>query len=120
MSDIREELKFEVVHFGVNCENSISAKREAEIFADLFGLPLKEGKSSIYAGPLIEIMKGSGRGKCGHIAIAANDILKARKYLEDKGLKFDDDSIKYDSEGNPIVIYLKDEIAGFAVHLLQR
>lgn len=119
MSDIREELGFEVVHFGVNCDDDLRAKKDAEVFASLFGLPIKEGKSSIYAGSFIELMKGGGRGRCGHIAVATKDINKAQKYLEDLGWEFDPTSAKHNSEGNLIVIYLKAEIAGFAIHLLQ-
>ncbi|NLW55232.1 MAG: VOC family protein [Firmicutes bacterium] len=118
MDKMSTELGFKVLHFGVNCDDEQSAKKVAVIFGSVFGLPLKEGKSSIFAGPLIELMKGSGRGRCGHIAIGTNDLDKARKYLEDLGMEFDDHSVKYDSEGKPILIYLKEEIAGFAVHLL--
>ena len=120
MSDIRNELGFEVVHFGINCDDGPKAKDTAETFARLFGFSVKEGKSSIYAGPRIEIMKGSGRGKCGHIAIATNDINKARTYLEGLGLQFDSSSQKYDKQGKLIVIYLKDDIGGFSIHLLQK
>ena len=120
LSNIREELDFEIVHFGVNCVDELEARKNAETFAAIFGFPIKEGKDSIYASPSIEIMKGSGRGKCGHIAVASNDIHKAQKYLENQGLEFDPTSVKYSNEGNLIVIYLKNEIAGFAIHLLQR
>ncbi len=116
--DIREELGFKVAHIGVNCADEESAKKTADFFNRIFGLPLKEGKSSIFASPMIEVMKGAGPGCCGHLAIGTNDLEKARKYLEGLGLEFDDQSVKYDSEGQPIAIYLKEEIAGFAVHIL--
>ena len=120
MSISIEDLDFEVAHFGVNCDDETEAKVTAKIFATLFGLPIKEGKSSIYTGPLIELMKGEGRGRCGHIAITTKDIGKAKEYLEGLGYEFDPTSVKYDNEGNLIVIYLRDEIAGFAIHLLQK
>ncbi|MDI3480413.1 MAG: 2-dehydro-3-deoxyphosphogluconate aldolase / (4S)-4-hydroxy-2-oxoglutarate aldolase [Tepidanaerobacteraceae bacterium] len=119
MSDIKEELGFEVIHFGINCIDEENARRAAGFFSDVFGLSAKEGKDSIFSGSSIEIMKGAGRGRCGHIAISTKDIHRAREYLESLGLEFDPESKKYDSEGNLIVIYLKKEIAGFAVHLLQ-
>lgn len=120
MSDIKEELGFEVIHFGINCIEEENAKKTAGFFSEVFGLPLKEGKDSIFAGPSVELMKGAGRGKCGHIAISTKDIIKAKGYLESMGLEFDPESKKYNSEGRLVVIYLKNEIAGFAVHLLQR
>ena len=39
--------------------------------------------------------------------------------LENRGVKFDYQSAKYDEQGNMIFIYLKDEIAGFAYHLVK-
>ncbi|NLM96124.1 MAG: VOC family protein [Halanaerobiaceae bacterium] len=120
MSTGFEDLGFEAVHIGVNCEDDLEAGKTAEFFAKFFAFPLKEGNSSIFASPFIEIMKGDGRGKHGHIAIGTSDLLKAQKYIEEQGLVFDPESVKYNSEGEPILIYLKEEIAGFAVHLLQK
>jgi 2-dehydro-3-deoxyphosphogluconate aldolase/(4S)-4-hydroxy-2-oxoglutarate aldolase len=111
---------FEVVHLGINAADHEKALAAAQWFGSLFGWPAQQGKDSIYAGPKLEIMKGSGRGTYGHIAVATNDIHAAQAYLEGKGCAFAADSAKYDHQGKMIVIYLKDEIAGFAVHLLQR
>lgn len=118
--DIMKAFKFEVSHFGVNVTTEVEALAEAEKFSDLFGLQPAVGKDSVYAGPRIELMKGKGRGTCGHIGIATDDIHGALAYLEGLGCSFDPASSKYDKDGRLIVIYLKDEIAGFAVHLLQR
>ena len=111
---------FKVAHIGVNCENEEDAMEQAKIFADLFGLPTSVGKDSIYSGPFLELMKGSGRGKHGHIAIVTEDIYKARKTLEERGHAFDENSAKYDENDRMIVIYMEREIAGFAIHLLQQ
>ena len=40
--------------------------------------------------------------------------------LEKRGFVFDESSFKYDAKGNITVAYLKDEIAGFAVHFNQK
>lgn len=120
MKDIQRELNFEVVHFGVNCADGEEAAKEAGKFASIFGLPIKDGQNSIYAGPLVELMKGAGKGTCGHIGIAADNVSKARAYLESQGLEFDLSTARYDGEGNINFIYLKNEIAGFAVHIMQR
>ena len=118
--DILEKIGFEVVHLGINANDQKTALAVAQCFEMFFGWPVEQGTQSIYAGPKLEIMKGDGRGTHGHIAVAVNDIHEAKAYLERKGCTFRDESAKYDAEGNLIVIYLKDEIAGFAVHLLQR
>ena len=118
--DILGKFGFEIVHLGINASDQRTASVVAQWFKTFLGLPVKEGTQSIYAGPKLEIMKGDGRGTHGHIAVAVNDIYEAKIYLEGEGCVFDDKSAKYDAEGNLIVIYLKDEIAGFALHLLQR
>ncbi|MFA5658291.1 MAG: VOC family protein [Oscillospiraceae bacterium] len=115
------DLNFEVVHFGVNCENEIEALEAARAFEFLFGIaPIKNSKDSVYSGPLVELMKGNGRGRHGHIGIACDDIHRARELLENKGIEFDEGSVKYDDNGSLLVIYMKKEIAGFAVHIIQR
>ncbi len=115
------ELEFEVAHFGVNCENEKEALEAAGIFELLFGIkPIKNSKDSVYSGHLIELMKGKGRGRHGHIGFACRDIRKARELLENKGIEFDEGSVKYDDNGSLLVIYMKMEIAGFAVHIMQR
>ncbi len=115
-----ENINFEVVHLGINTPDNETALAAAKMFGALFGWQVEPGKDSIYAGPKLELMKGGSRGTCGHIAVAVNDIHGAKAYLESKGCAFAADSAKYDPEGKLIVIYLQDEIAGFAVHLLQR
>lgn len=113
-------LRFEVSHFGVNVATEDEALEKADVFFTLFGLKTVVGKDSVYAGPRIELMKGKGRGTCGHIGIATDDIHGAMTYLEGLGCNFDPASSKYDEAGKLIVIYLDTEFAGFAVHLLQR
>ena len=56
MSTGFEDLGFEAVHIGVNCEDDLEAGKTAEFFAKFFAFPLKEGNSSIFASPFIEIM----------------------------------------------------------------
>ena len=64
-------------------------------------------------------MKQNGRGTKGHIAVGCNSVMRARAYLESQGFEFDESSIKM--KGDKLnLIYLKDEIGGFAVHLLQK
>ncbi len=114
-----ENLKFEVAHIGINCENEKDALRFAELFSLMFNFDIKKGNSSIFASKSIELMKNKYLGQNGHIAIKTNDMDNAIKVLSIKGLEFDDNTLKFDSEGNKLAIYFKDEIAGFAIHLLK-
>jgi 2-dehydro-3-deoxyphosphogluconate aldolase/(4S)-4-hydroxy-2-oxoglutarate aldolase len=112
-------LGFSVMHIGVNPDNE-SADKIVGFFNKLFGFSLRETSSSFFAGDFIEVMKQSGLGAKGHIAIGTNSVPKAAAYLERQGLSLNLDSVKKDDGGNMTFAYLKEEIAGFAVHLLQR
>ena len=75
--------------------------------------------SSIFAGTGIEVMKTPFRGAKGHIGIKTNFIERAKAYLEMQGFEFDPASANV-KDGQLKAIYLKDEIAGFAIHLVQK
>ncbi len=114
-------LGFELAHIGVNAENEVEAQKAADRFAFIFGMPAKAGNSSIFAGKALEVMKTPYLGKNGHIAIATNYIVRAVNYLENVlGVEFDMDTAKKDNKGNLKAVYLKEEIGGFAVHLVQK
>jgi 2-dehydro-3-deoxyphosphogluconate aldolase/(4S)-4-hydroxy-2-oxoglutarate aldolase len=113
-------LGFSLAHLGVNTENSEAAEKAANCFCSLFGFPLRETTNSVFAGDFIEIMRQAGTGGRGHIAIGTNSVTKAAAYLERQGIALNTDSVKKDSGGNMTFVYLKEEIAGFAVHLVQK
>jgi 2-dehydro-3-deoxyphosphogluconate aldolase/(4S)-4-hydroxy-2-oxoglutarate aldolase len=112
-------LGFSVAHIGINSGNEADAMKAAKLFNGLFGYPLKDGNSSVFAGDGVEIMKTPGLGTHGHIAIKTNSLLRAAACLERTGIKFDYESAKKDAKGNITALYLKEEILGFALHLLQ-
>lgn len=111
---------FEIRHIGVNAGGDEEAAAAAKRLALLFGWPAKEGDSNYFIGEGIEIMKRGGRGQHGHIAIACNDLSRARHYLEGLGFRFDDSSLILGTNGKPRLLYLREEILGFALHLLQK
>ncbi|GHV84829.1 hypothetical protein AGMMS50230_04370 [Spirochaetia bacterium] len=113
-------LGFSVVHMGINTKNEDEAIRTAGSFGQLFGFHQKPGSGSVFAGDFLEVMKSPNYGTHGHIAVRVNSISKARYHLERQGYAFVNESIKKDAKGRMTVIYLKDEIGGFAVHLLQK
>lgn len=113
-------LGFELGHIGINGDNEEEAIKAAKMFETLFGFTAKIGNSSVFADKYIEVMKAPFRGKYGHIAIATNHISRAVAYLERNGVEMDYSTVKKDEKGNYPAIYLKEEIAGFAIHLLQK
>ncbi len=118
-SAVQKMLGFELMHVGVNCGTEEEAAQVARKFSALFGWPVKEGNSSVFAGGAIEAMKSPYLGKNGHIAVGCNSVVRAKAYLESQGFEFNEASLK-EKNGKPVAIYLKEEIGGFAVHLVQK
>jgi len=112
-------LGFEFAHLGINEEDEAKALHAANLLSHLFYLPLKEGASSLFAGPAFEVIKKRYLGKHGHIAIATNDINRAITYLKMKGISILLETAK-EKEGKLKVVYLDQEVSGFAIHLLQK
>ncbi len=115
---VRTMLGFELAHVGINAENEEEALATAKFFGDAFGFAPKNGNSSVFAGTAVEVMKAGGPGRLGHIGIKTNYIDRAVRYMESRGYEFEPG--KYDEKGNLTAIYFKQEIAGFAIHLVQK
>ena len=111
---VRTMLGFSLAHVGVNCANEGEAEQTAKTLCALFGLEYKAGSSSIFAGSAVECMKAPYLGKNGHIAIATNNLDRAVYHLGRQGVEFDESTRK------PKAIYLKGEVGGFAIHLVQK
>jgi len=112
-------LGFELAHIGINAENEKESLAAAEMFSDAFGFNLKKGNSSNFSGTGIEVNKSKGLGSMGHIAIRTNSIPRALYYLRKKGYEVDW-STRKGTEEKTVTVYLKKEIGGFALHLLQK
>ena len=117
---VKTMLVFELAHVGVNCENEAEAQQTAKTLCALFGLEYKAGNSSIFAGKAVECMKKPGRGANGHIAIATNNVDRAVYHLGRQGVEFIEESRVTDPKGKTKAIYLKNELSGFAIHLVQK
>ncbi len=118
---VQTMLGFELAHVGVNEESAEAAERAARRFAFIFGMQEKPGDSNIFVGTALEVMKSPYLGKHGHIAIRTNYIERAVNYLSTVlGVEFDEKTAGRDEKGRLKIIYLKEEIGGFAVHLVQR
>lgn len=117
---VMKMLGFKLVHVGINCENDQEAQKGARIVCSLFGLDCKVGNSSTFAGSEFEFMHTKYLGTHGHIAIATNFPDRARCYLERMGVEFNEETAKYDEKGNLTIVYLKDEVCGFALHIVKK
>ena len=118
---VKKMLGLEFIHMGINNESSEEAMKGAKIFEMMFGMPIRETSKSVFAGDAFEFMCGKGPGKCGHIAIRTNFVDRAMAYFKRMGFEFDESSVTYDDKtGKPKFAYFKDEVCGFAIHLLQK
>jgi len=113
-------LGFTLAHVGIGTKNDGEALKAANLFGAMFGFAVKDGNSSVFAGDGIEVLKTPAPGANGHIAIGTNSVLRAVAYLERNGVTFDHANAKKDAKGNVFAIYMKEEILGFGVHLLQK
>lgn len=110
--------KFCLAHIGINTANAEEAEKTAKMFELLFGFEVRETNGSYFAGDAVEAIKGSYKGTNGHIAVGTENVAVAQAELESRGFVFDPDTAKYRDDGVLNAIYLKDEICGFAVHLV--
>ena len=113
-------LDFKIKHVGVNAKDTEDAMKTASLFGGMLQQPVLPNPRSVFAGDLVEVMSGCGRGTHGHIAISCNEVSRAVAYLESKGIEFNYDSLEYDQKGKMKLIYCKEEIGGFAVHLADK
>ena len=117
---VERMLGFAFIHLGINCESAEEAGGIADALFSVFGLPKKDGPKSVFAGSSIEIMKYRDKGTRGHIGIRTDDIERAVAWLSSRGVAFDfENSVGY-RDGKLNKIYIRQEIGGFAFHLLQK
>ncbi len=112
-------LGFELAHLGVNEADAGRAMQSAETMARLFFMAVKDGNSSTFAGAGFEFMKKPYLGSHGHIAISTVSIPRAAAWLKRKGICTKPETAK-EKDGKVTAVYLDLDVAGFAVHLLQK
>jgi len=111
---------FSVGHVGINASSEEEARSIANQLCFLFGQKYTEFPGACFAGCVAEVVKPSAngqRGRNGHIAINSRDIDRAAAYFRRIGIAFDEESAGYNAAGQMTVIYFKDDIGGFAIHL---
>ena len=112
-------LGFEVAHVGINCDDADASESVCGDFGAAFDFAVRLGNSSNFASNGIEVMKSRYLGDKGHIAVRTNKMEAAIAELEKRGFEVDMSTAK--TKGGRInAVYLKNEIGGFAVHLLQK
>jgi len=109
---------FELIHFGINT-NSIDDAKTAALSFESFGMNANVGSSSTLMDTTIELMHSQFRGTHGHIGYKCFNVERSLKYLSLHGFTPEEDTIKLDGKGRIKVVYLNEEIEGFAIHLVR-
>lgn len=118
---VKSMLGLEFVHMGINSGSEEEASKGAKLFEVMFGMKSRATSKSIFAGDAFEFMCGVGPGTHGHIAIRTNFVDRAMAYFKRMGFSFDESTVTYDDKtGKPKFVYFKEEICGFAIHLVQK
>ena len=112
-------LDFRVVHVGINNSSKEEEDKQAERIAEIFGFAQDKHSASTFASAGIEVCGKRFPGTHGHIAIGTSDCERAMYHLQKKGVLFDEETKKY-KNGRLLSIYLKEEIGGFAFHLVEK
>ncbi|MCI9163035.1 MAG: bifunctional 4-hydroxy-2-oxoglutarate aldolase/2-dehydro-3-deoxy-phosphogluconate aldolase [Lachnospiraceae bacterium] len=114
-------LNFSFAHVGINVDKVRAGYEAIFRLADTFDLILGNTRSSSYVGHEVEITKQpfKVRTEHGHLGYFTDNLERAIFYLEKKGIEFNYDSVK-PWKDKPYVIYLKEDLAGFAIHIEER
>ena len=113
--------RYTLKHIGFNTTDDPSAQALTDTLCHLFNVERgRETPVSLFTDSLFEVMKYEDpvkRGVHGHIALQTDDVEGAMADLRAKGITFQEDSIKRDSQGKVTFVYLEQQVGGFAVHL---
>ncbi|MCH3968300.1 MAG: VOC family protein [Atopobiaceae bacterium] len=120
VSDPVADLGLRIAHIGINAASDAEAEAVAAKFQALMGLPRNAvAPISVFSGTLVETMKGCGRGEKGHIGFHVDDIPAAEEYFSGRGFEVDEASRKLNPDGTTFLVYFKEQVGGFAIHLTQ-
>lgn len=111
-------LGFTLAHVGINTRSKEEATQNAQLLCKLFRLKPDERSKCTFAGPYVENMNYKFYGENGHIGFKSNNLFRAVAYFESEGFELNWDSAQRNSTGELTCIYLKDEIGGFAIHVI--
>ncbi len=115
----RAALGFRLAHIGINHGSREEAEKNASLLCKIFNLLPVEHTSCVFAGTAVECNDFQGPGEKGHIGFKTFSMVRALAWLEELGVELREDYRKYDADGNLSCVYLKDEIGGFAIHIVK-
>ena len=108
-----------VKHVGINTKSEDEAWEVAAPLARLMGLMPRETEKAVFSGDLTENMKVESLGTYGHIGFGVIDCEAAIRYFVNRGMTLREETKRFDEQGRCIFAYFKEEVGGFAIHLVQ-
>ncbi len=112
-----KKLGLRISHIGVNPQSDVEFDKVTKLFSLILGVDVMHTPVSCMVGTQVEVMRPTGRGKNGHIAIHANDIAAAESFIQDCGFSIDETSRRLAADGTTHLVYLAESICGFDIHL---
>lgn len=113
------EIGFKPYHLGMNSRDRDDALTKAKTLSSLFGVPMIETRRSFLIGDLAEVMMLPYLGYHGHMGVHTNNLRLAMAYLKRKGVELNMATYEENADGEPVIVYLNEEVGGFAIHLTQ-
>lgn len=113
---VKKMLNLKLAHVGINTEDQSNLC--AKILNRFSYETSDERVNSIFVGD-VELMKYPVYGKVGHLAYSTSNVDRAVFYLRQAGFTFDENGAVYDANGHLTFIYAKEEVHGFALHLVK-
>ncbi len=117
---VKRVLGFELAHIGINNADRAEAGERAKQVADLFRLPVRPGANSTYAGDALEFMHAGVYGTVGHLGFCTGSAERAMAFFGKRGIDIIGESIRRDERGRVWFFYLREELFGFALHVMNR
>lgn len=112
-------LDFRVVHVGINNDSEEEAEAQVMRLCRLFGFTKDVKSASTFASDGIEVCRKHFPGTHGHIAIGTSNCKRAMYFLSKLGADFDMETAKYKA-GKLTSVYFREQIGGFALHLVEK
>lgn len=112
-------LDFRVVHVGINNDSEEEAEAQVMRLCRLFGFTKDVKSASTFASDGIEVCRKRFPGTHGHIAIGTSNCKRAMYFLSKLGADFDMETAKYKA-GKLTSVYFREQIGGFALHLVEK
>lgn len=117
---VRNMLDFSLGHVGLHIPERSKAERAADSLCRLMAQDKIAGADNFFAGEIAEICDHVMPGEKGHICLDTRDMKRALAYYQRQGIAIDEEHCYRDEKGDIRVVYLKELVNGFSIHLRRK